>query len=141
MAGSARLTSEVMPSRKTSHVTLNDSLAGQNGNSPLDSDDLSFRGRFKTDNSPNVHRFFYAMRRLGYSNYAAICDIIDNAVDAEATSVHVLIQLVNGQHVITIADNGKGMNLGTLDESLKLGSKTERNVSSDLGCFGMGLVT
>jgi hypothetical protein len=100
-----------------------------------------FQARVNTNTPPNVRKFFYAMRRLGYSNYAAIPDIIDNSVDAGATLVKVLVQEVKSQHVITIADNGKGMAHHTLTEALRLGSDTERDENSDLGFFGMGLVT
>jgi hypothetical protein len=40
-----------------------------------------------------------------------------------------------------VVDNGDGMDWETLDEALRLGSDTERNIVSDLGKFGMGLVT
>ena len=40
-----------------------------------------------------------------------------------------------------IGDDGIGMDKPTLDQAHRLGSLTERNVDTDLGKFGMGLVT
>jgi hypothetical protein len=40
-----------------------------------------------------------------------------------------------------IADNGCGMTKDILDEAMKLGSDTAKNISCDLGKFGMGLIT
>ncbi|MEA2174530.1 MAG: hypothetical protein QOD00_2122 [Blastocatellia bacterium] len=98
--------------------------------------------KFITDNSPNARKMINSMRHLGYSTYSAIKDILDNSNDAEATWVKCYIQKDSrGEFTYTIADNGVGMDWHTLDEALKLGSETERNIVSDLGKFGMGLVT
>jgi len=98
--------------------------------------------KFNTPNPPNARKMIHSMRRLGYNNYAAVKDILDNSNDAEATWIKVFIQPVKGgTYTITIVDNGVGMDWDILDEALKLGSETERNVVSDLGKFGMGLVT
>lgn len=98
--------------------------------------------RFTTPNQPNARKMIHSMRHLGYNNYAAVKDIVDNCNDAEATWVHVMTHPIKSSgYNITIADNGLGMDWDTLDEALKLGSDTERNVVSDLGKFGMGLVT
>lgn len=40
-----------------------------------------------------------------------------------------------------MADDGHGMNEAILDQAMRLGSLTSRNTNSDLGKFGMGLVT
>jgi hypothetical protein len=81
------------------------------------------------------------MRHLGYSNYAAVKDIIDNSNDANATWIRVYVHNAKDDFTITVVDNGDGMDRDTLDEALRLGSDTERNIVSDLGKFGMGLVT
>jgi hypothetical protein len=100
--------------------------------------------KFSTPNQPNARKMIHSMRRLGYNNYSAVLDILDNCTDANANTIKVFVEPVKNSHysyTITIADNGDGMDWETLDEALKLGSDTERNVMSDLGKFGMGLVT
>lgn len=81
-----------------------------------------------------------ALREMGYDSYASVLDIIDNAVDGQATHVDVFIEEREGDIVITILDNGCGMDEDTLSEALRLGSDTVRD-PGDLGKFGMGLVT
>lgn len=92
-------------------------------------------------NNPNPARLIESLRYTGYNNYSAIADIVDNAFDAEATEVRIIVKKEDGQPVIRIFDNGKGMDEKTLDEALKLGSMTDRDPTSDLGKFGLGLVT
>lgn len=98
-------------------------------------------GEFTKENKPNARKMIRSMRHLGYSNYAAVKDIIDNSNDANATWIKVYVHKSKGEFTITVVDNGDGMDWDTLDEALRLGSDTERNIVSDLGKFGMGLVT
>ncbi len=77
---------------------------------------------------------------MGYDSYASILDLIDNSIDAEAKLVRVGIAEAKGDIVITIWDDGLGMDEATLSEALRLGSDTIRE-AGDLGKFGMGLVT
>jgi hypothetical protein len=81
-----------------------------------------------------------ALRDMGYESYASILDIIDNSIDAQASWVRIEIAEHKGDIVITMDDDGCGMDEETLSEALRLGSDTERD-SGDLGKFGMGLVT
>jgi hypothetical protein len=96
---------------------------------------------YTTKNEPNAAKLMDSLRYLGYDNYSALCDLVDNAFDAEAKNVYISISQKDGDAAIFIADDGIGMDQHTLDEALKLGSLTERNSASDLGKFGMGLVT
>jgi hypothetical protein len=96
---------------------------------------------FTTKNEPNAAKLMDSLRYLGYDNYSAVCDLVDNSLDAEAKTIHINISQVGGDPVITIADDGYGMDERILDEALKLGSLTDRNSTSDLGKYGMGLVT
>lgn len=93
------------------------------------------------ENLPNAGKLIESLRHLGYNNYSAICDLVDNSFDAEASTVSIEIEVVSGEILITIADDGIGMDEKTLDQALKLGSLTDRAIQSDLGKFGMGLVT
>jgi len=96
---------------------------------------------FDQPNDPNPARLIESLRHIGYSNYEAIADLVDNCFDAEATVVTIKIAQHRGDFHITIADNGVGMDRDTLDEALRLGSLTDRDITTDLGKFGMGLVT
>ena len=96
---------------------------------------------FTTTNYPNAAKLMDSLRYLGYNNYSAICDLIDNSFDAEAKNVYVKITQQAGDVVIQVADDGLGMDEHILDEALKLGSIADRNPASDLGKYGMGLVT
>jgi hypothetical protein len=92
------------------------------------------------ENQPNARRTMEALRELGYDSYASVLDIIDNCVDAHATKIDIEIGEQKGDIIITIDDDGTGMDEETLSEALRLGSDTERE-ATDLGKFGMGLVT
>jgi hypothetical protein len=92
------------------------------------------------DNPPNPRRTMEALRELGYDSYASVLDLIDNCIDAQAKLINVNISEQKGDIVITIDDDGVGMDEATLDESLRLGSETDRELG-DLGKFGLGLVT
>lgn len=94
-------------------------------------------------NNPNAAAMIFALQRMGYTNEAAICDIIDNSIDAGATEVRLIIDKDRKSKLFTISfiDNGCGMTKDVLDEALRLGSKTNHDENADLGKFGMGLCT
>ena len=92
---------------------------------------------YSCENEPNARILIYALQNLGYKNDVALCDIIDNSIDAGATKIWLDIE----KDKITITDNGKGMNLEVLEEALKLGSDIIREDNTCLGKFGMGLST
>ena len=96
---------------------------------------------YTVSNDPNPGRLIESLRCLGYDNYVAIADLVDNCIDAEANLVRIKVWQERGDFRIAIGDNGSGMDKDTLDEALKLGSLTVKNPVSDLGKFGMGLVT
>jgi hypothetical protein len=103
----------------------------------IDSDGL----RFDTPNLPNAAILMNSLRHLGYSNHSAIADLVDNSIDADAERIAIEVGRHKGDFVISILDDGIAMDEHVLDEATKLGSDTERNVASDLGLYGMGLVT
>lgn len=101
---------------------------------------------------PGAAKTVKALRSVGYSNYDACEDILDNSVDAEATVVSVIVN--SGDHEtefnskgkpkkvidsIMFADNGVGMDMAVLTEALRYGSSTAHDEAVDLGKFGMGL--
>ncbi|MBV6457448.1 MAG: hypothetical protein HONBIEJF_00557 [Fimbriimonadaceae bacterium] len=94
------------------------------------------------ENPPSARRLMSSLRNLGYDSYRAVMDLIDNCLDADASEVVLDItgSRDKGDMVITVSDNGRGMDEATLKEALRLGSETEHD-PTDLGAFGLGLVT
>ena len=97
--------------------------------------------QFNRRNDPNPARLIESLRHVGYGNYEAIADLVDNAFDAEANRIVINVSKHRDDFRITVADDGIGMSRETLDQALRLGSLTERDITTDLGKFGMGLVT
>lgn len=94
-----------------------------------------------SSNQPNAAKLLESLRSSGYDNYSAIADLIDNSFDANADQVKVDIgSSAHDDYIITIADNGDGMDAGQLDQALKLGSISAQD-NETLGKYGMGLIT
>src|SRR5579859_5530237 len=96
-----------------------------------------------------THLAVQAMRDNGYRNTAyAIAELIDNAIQAEATHVELLCceseELVQ-QRVrrrvrhIAVLDNGTGMDDALLRIALQFGNGTHLSDKTGIGRFGMGL--
>lgn len=96
---------------------------------------------FSFDSQPNAGKLVNSLRHLGYTNYSAIADLVDNSLDADASFVKIYARQRDKDAEIIIADNGSGMDISILGEAIKLGSNVEKNEDSDLGKFGMGLCT
>ncbi len=88
---------------------------------------------------PEAAGLYSSISNQGYSNTAAIADLIDNSIDAGANNVWLTID--NNLKTIRIADDGCGMSMGELNRALKLGGKKEHVGNSELGKFGMGLIS
>lgn len=99
---------------------------------------------YHVDATPNA-MFLSTLRNSGYNNYTAIADIIDNSLDTDVDSTKVSVNFKSDSKseypfkFISIADDGCGMNLETLKESLKLGAVTGKSREKDLGSYGTGL--
>ena len=87
-------------------------------------------------------QFFQSFRDIGYSNEGqAICDIADNAIEAGATKIAVLIERGSRNRIesIAIVDNGTGMSPEWLQNSISFGGTSRENNPEGLGRYGMGL--
>lgn len=90
---------------------------------------------------PNPARLIEGLRDTGYDFNTALADIIDNAVDAGATTIDVRINMdLDGDILVTVADNGCGMNEQTLLDAMTYGAQG-REDPKRLGKFGLGLKT
>jgi hypothetical protein len=98
--------------------------------------------RFTVDNQPNPEILLPSLRTSGYTLESAIGDLVDNSLDAEATTVAVsMAKEEDGFWTIEVADDGFGMDSHALDQMMRLGSRVEHDISSQLGRFGLGSTT
>ena len=81
-----------------------------------------------------------SMRSVGYSMEAALADVIDNSIDADATKVEIDFDVIDGDY-IAILDNGNGMSKATAIEALRLAGTANSHQTKHLGRFGLGLKT
>ena len=91
--------------------------------------------------APDAGRVIQGLRDTGYTFNAAIADIIDNSISADATRIDIKLNLDPQKNLtIYIADNGNGMNRDELINAMRYGSDERPNPAS-LGKFGLGLKT
>jgi len=70
---------------------------------------------------------------------SAMADLVDNSIDAGATTVTIRLVAPGGVLVgISVIDNGRGMDGDTASHAMRLGGQREYS-STDLGHFGVGL--
>lgn len=111
----------------------------------------SFKNKYmsdKIDLSIDAGRLLFGLSRIGYTTSAAICDIIDNSVRANANNINLLIKKEredfsdnkrNNVKEYIIIDDGDGMDEGAIEEALKLGSTDDHYDDKSLSKFGLGL--
>jgi len=100
--------------------------------------------QYKAENAkPNPKSTINSYRSFGYNCSTAIADIIDNSISADSDSIEIDFLWKGKDSVISILDNGKGMNLEELIIAMTPGSKDPEDArdEKDLGRFGMGLKT
>lgn len=81
-----------------------------------------------------------SLRDIGYDLPSAIADLVDNSIDAGATTVQITVGRGGGMSFVRIADDGSGMTDRVLDEAMRYGSRRAYE-GNDLGKFGLGLKT
>jgi hypothetical protein len=93
--------------------------------------------------APRASVLIESMREIGYSLASALADIIDNAITAGATTIHLLVDTGSPEVRIGVIDDGHGMTESELIEAMRPGSRSplEDREPSDLGRFGLGLKT
>ena len=90
---------------------------------------------------PNPERLIEGLRDTGYNFNTALADIVDNSVDAGATRIDIRIDMdVDGDILVTVADNGCGMDEKMLLNGMTYGARGQ-NDPKRLGKFGLGLKT
>ena len=76
--------------------------------------------------------------RSGYTSPQAVAELVDNSIDARIDGLVLDLNIKIDRNVISIADNGTGMNQKELVEALTLAHSKKKNM---LGEFGLGLKT
>lgn len=96
--------------------------------------------RQPVDVTPSASRLTTSLRDIGYDFVAALADVVDNAVTANATSVDIELVFDGPSSYVLIADDGDGMAEGELNEALRFGTRREYELGN-LGRYGLGLKT
>jgi hypothetical protein len=89
---------------------------------------------------PSAKRMVRSLRDMGYEFSAAVADLIDNSIEAKASTVRVSVEWEGASSYVLIADNGEGMRPEELQEAVRFGSERDYD-DADLGKFGLGLKT
>lgn len=92
-------------------------------------------------NIPQAEFLMGAMRSMGYSFEAAIADIIDNSISADAKNIQIKFPTNPANCYVSILDDGNGMNQDKLFDAMKYGSNSceQERDENDLGRFGLGM--
>jgi len=90
---------------------------------------------------PKASAMIETLRGLGYSTGAALADIIDNSISANATTIDLKFIWEETNSAILIIDDGNGMSDSGLERAMSLGAinpNADRD-DDDLGRYGLGL--
>ena len=90
---------------------------------------------------PQAARTIEGLRDTGYEPSDALEDIVDNSIAAGATEILIRVWMnLAGEPLVTVSDNGHGMDEADLINAMTYGSEARPNPAS-LGKFGLGLKT
>ena len=86
-----------------------------------------------------------SLRSSDFDANSAYGEVIDNAIQAEATNINIKFDTVTNRNysqirTLAFGDNGTGMDAPTLAKCLKLGWSSRFNDRSGIGRFGVGMV-
>lgn len=99
--------------------------------------------RYFEDLSPDPSSHVKTLMRIGYTLPSAVADILDNSISAEARRIEIIAPPGQLQPIISILDDGVGMDPMELVSNMRIGCKnplTQRE-QGDLGRFGSGMKT
>jgi Histidine kinase-, DNA gyrase B-, and HSP90-like ATPase len=93
--------------------------------------------------APRADAMIESLRAFGYDLETAISDLIDNSISAGAKNVWIEFTWNGTSSLLTVTDDGKGMNDEELFLAMRPGNRSplEERTSDDLGRFGLGLKT
>lgn len=95
------------------------------------------------DHSPSPKSHIKTLMRIGYTLNSAVADVIDNSITAGANNIEVYAPPGMDEPIISILDDGHGMDLDELTENMRIGCKDPEDDrhKGDLGRFGSGMKT
>ena len=97
----------------------------------------------RVNNPPDARAMMTTARSFGnYDLAAALADLIDNSITAEASSIEINCDYGGGEGcILRVRDNGKGMSPDDLRVAMRPASKNPEDDRSpdDLGRFGWGM--
>lgn len=96
--------------------------------------------RRAVDVTPSARRLTESLRDIGYDFAAALADLVDNSIAANASEVTIDIVFDGDRSYVAVADDGDGMTEAQLTEALRFGTRREYEFG-DLGRYGLGLKT
>src|SRR5579862_9379363 len=79
-----------------------------------------------------------SLRDFGYTLPTALADLVDNSLTAEARAIEVYLEANGLDSHVAVVDDGHGMDLRTLVEAMRMGTKGPlvARHENDLGRFG-----
>ena len=84
-------------------------------------------------------RIVDAFKNIGYSLPAAVADLVDNSVDAGASTVLIRFFHTDDDLVsLVVVDDGRGMGERDIDRAMQFGGSRQYG-DTDIGMYGMGL--
>ena len=93
------------------------------------------------DVPPDPERIIEGLRDTGYEFNTSMADVIDNSIAAKASNIDVAVAMdFGGQILVSVTDDGCGMDRDGLINAMRYGSKRRADQAS-LGKFGLGLKT
>ena len=95
-------------------------------------------------NPPDATPFMETARSFGnYDLQSALADLIDNSITAKCKTIEIECEWNDGDPIIKIKDDGKGMSQSELNQAMKHASSdpTKSRDLDDLGRFGLGMKT
>ena len=92
------------------------------------------------DHPPSPSSLIASLRNIGYTFEAALADIVDNSISAEASHIEVLFRNAREEPWLAVIDDGSGMSEAELVYAMRFGSKSpvDERDPHDLGRFGLG---
>lgn len=88
---------------------------------------------YTIDITPEPH-FISSVRHQKIEPYIALAELIDNAIDAEASEVYITV----GSDEIKVKDNGNGIVPSKISSILKFGKHEVSGVHDSMGVYGVG---
>ena len=95
------------------------------------------------DLSPDPKSHVKTLMRIGYNMSSAVADILDNCLTAESNRIEIYSPPGLEEPLISILDDGYGMDADELIENMRIGCKdpSDEREKGDLGRFGSGMKT